>query len=563
MSPNAKHFDNIVIGAGISGLSCAGRLLQNRARAGSVLVLEARDRIGGRINAVYVNGNRLDTGANWIHGVGTDERPNPLMKILPHKRYRQLSSSVSFQPPNNHDVLENDPNAMPKSTSDWHVVLKTAAQQPRDTDQDRIIPSESAGKLQEAMWGTIESVHELAAETSSIEAKNTTVLNALKNSRAYQDAFKDIPTAYHRTLGGMLQFMEPMEAAPLVAQSAEHDLDIPGMSLLEYAIADFEGDQVFLQDGYIAIVNEVAKDLVDAGVISTNSEVAEIDWNNKPISVTTTSGDIYTADNVVCTLPLGVLKHLQQHHQHTNIQSTTLFNPPLPQTKAQAISALGFGTLDKIFMVYSLAWWNNDPYRSIFQRGLSKRPFVQQDAKVDKDEQPDFITGFTTELPGIQIHQDGTVTTGPRLLSLTNLHSLSGFPVLCAFVSCANATYVEQLADADAAGIVHRALGDWLGREPPQVEHVHVTRWATDPYSYGSYSHMITGLSETKHREEFQQPVVNAQGAKLRFAGEHTSRNHFATVHGALLSGWREADDILRLDRHDFSPAACRTSCSP
>ena len=35
------------------------------------------------------------------------------------------------------------------------------------------------------------------------------------------------------------------------------------------------------------------------------------------------------------------------------------------------------------------------------------------------------------------------------------------------------------------------------------------------------------------------------RGGEVRFAGEHTSSNHFATAHGALISGWREADAII------------------
>jgi len=92
---------------------------------------------------------------------------------------------------------------------------------------------------------------------------------------------------------------------------------------------------------------------------------------------------------------------------------------------------------------------------------------------------------------------------------------------------------------------------------------VHVTRWAGDKYSLGSYTHMITGVSETKHREEFQKPIVNRYGAELRFAGEHTSSNHFATVHGALLSGWREADSILKSKEHSDKPASYSEPPSP
>lgn len=96
-----RDYDVIVIGAGVAGLASAARLYENAhfRQEGKLLVLEARDRIGGRINAVYVEGCRLDTGANWIHGIGTDDRPNPLMNIVPHKRLRQLSGAVAFKNP--------------------------------------------------------------------------------------------------------------------------------------------------------------------------------------------------------------------------------------------------------------------------------------------------------------------------------------------------------------------------------------------------------------------------------------------------------------------------------
>lgn len=539
MSANPKYFDTIVIGAGMSGLACAARLFQHRARAGSVVVLEARERIGGRINAVYVNGHRLDTGANWIHGTGTEDKPNPLMEILPHKRYRQLSSMVSFRPAEESQWASDD---LEVESGEWQRVPKSPPLPPATSGESLVIPSETAETIQGAMWETIGEMHELAGSVSAAEARETTVLSALRKSETLRDAFKALPSSYHRALGGMMQFMEPMEAAPLAPQSAEHELDTRGMSLLEFAIDDFDGDQVFLQDGYIAIINEVAKELVKANVVHTNSEIELIDWRSNPIVVKTTSGEIYTAKNVVCTLPLGVLKHKQ--HGYEVASQASLFQPVLPQEKSQAIAALGFGTLDKIFMVYESAWWTKEPFLSAVKKGITKRPFVN-DASYDNNEEADSFAGFTDELPGLQIHEDGSITTGPRLLSLTNLNSLSGFPVLCAFVSCANAVRMERYFEGDAAGYIHRALTRWFGQEPPRTKAVHVTKWAYDPYSYGSYSHMITGLSETRHREAFQKPVKTKDGAKLRFAGEHTSRNHFATVHGALLSGWREADDIL------------------
>lgn len=55
----------VVVGAGIAGLTCAAEL----QRAGvDVLVVEARDRSGGRIWTGEVAGTQVDLGGAWIHG---------------------------------------------------------------------------------------------------------------------------------------------------------------------------------------------------------------------------------------------------------------------------------------------------------------------------------------------------------------------------------------------------------------------------------------------------------------------------------------------------------------
>ena len=234
----------------------------------------------------------------------------------------------------------------------------------------------------------------------------------------------------------------------------------------------------------------------------------------------------------------------------------SLFQPELPQEKSRAISSLGFGTLDKIFLVYSYAWWAKEPYATLLGEGSTRRkPTSSEDSKTPPAQQssrhptePDSLMGFTSSLPGISINSDGTVEPGLRTLSVINLHSLTGFSVLSCFVSCANALEIESMSDDEAGKSVHDTLTSWLGHEVPEPEAVHVTRWATDPFSRGSYSNMIAGVSERKHREEFQKPIGNGKGGKggmLRFAGEHTSSEHFATVHGGLISGWREADGII------------------
>ena len=69
----AQEADVIIIGAGVAGMECA----QVLARAGvSSILLEARDRFGGRINTDHTTfGYPMECGAHWIHGA---TKKNPL-----------------------------------------------------------------------------------------------------------------------------------------------------------------------------------------------------------------------------------------------------------------------------------------------------------------------------------------------------------------------------------------------------------------------------------------------------------------------------------------------------
>ena len=71
---NGRIYDAIIVGAGISGLSAADYLIDNGK---DILVLEARDRVGGRIWSRSWNGITIEDGANWIHTAAG----NPLTKF--------------------------------------------------------------------------------------------------------------------------------------------------------------------------------------------------------------------------------------------------------------------------------------------------------------------------------------------------------------------------------------------------------------------------------------------------------------------------------------------------
>lgn len=87
-------------------------------------------------------------------------------------------------------------------------------------------------------------------------------------------------------------------------------------------------------------------------------------------------------------------------------------------------------------------------------------------------------------------------------------------------------------------------LRTMFGGGIPSPTRVVRTRWAMDPFAFGSYSHMPAGTT-VEDREALAEP----EGRRLFFAGEATHPEHPATVHGAIMSGVREARRIAELFR--------------
>lgn len=92
----------IVVGAGIAGLAAAARL---KKYGFQVLILEARDRIGGRIWTDRSWSIAADIGAAWIHG----PKGNPVTAIADHAklmRYRTDDDSLIVYDENGKEIPE-------------------------------------------------------------------------------------------------------------------------------------------------------------------------------------------------------------------------------------------------------------------------------------------------------------------------------------------------------------------------------------------------------------------------------------------------------------------------
>ena len=67
-----------------------------------------------------------------------------------------------------------------------------------------------------------------------------------------------------------------------------------------------------------------------------------------------------------------------------------------------------------------------------------------------------------------------------------------------------------------------------------------VTRWASDPHAYGSYSFWAEGAPASCRRD-----LAAAVDDVIHFAGEATHERFASTVHGAFESGIRAAEEIV------------------
>lgn len=112
-------------------------------------------------------------------------------------------------------------------------------------------------------------------------------------------------------------------------------------------------------------------------------------------------------------------------------------------------------------------------------------------------------------------------------------------------------SFAESIEDWDDQDIVSdclRVLGRICSvkRVPDPLDY-HITRWGKEQFSRMAFTYIPPGVPAKKNLKAMSRPILDYTGEKpvLQFAGEHTTPFHPSTIHGAFLSGIREA---YRLD---------------
>ena len=113
--------------------------------------------------------------------------------------------------------------------------------------------------------------------------------------------------------------------------------------------------------------------------------------------------------------------------------------------------------------------------------------------------------------------------------------------------------------------LFHAGIYEPKGINVPEPIQTVCTRWGSVPFSLGSYSNVAVGASG----DDYDILAESVGDGRLFFAGEATTRRYPATMHGAFLSGLREAANMARYDsarslriKVDRTPSKNAHSCA-
>lgn len=275
---------------------------------------------------------------------------------------------------------------------------------------------------------------------------------------------------------------EALEVADvLLAQTCCASLDMLSCADIARELrADRAGKHEYrLREGYAALLQWYAAGLD----IRLGAAARVVRHSASGVSVETDIG-VFHGDRCIVTLPVGVL-------QHGNLS----FEPPLSARKQAAIAAMRVEPATKLIYRFDEPFWDRE-LTFMAHTGLAARwwtpGYPQEDAAV-----------------------------------------------IAAYATTRRARTLDALSEAEALQVGLRELQRLIGRDDLERRCVNARRiaWSADDHAYGGYAHIPPGAAAAR------PALAEAEGA-FHFAGEATVFwSNPQTVHGAIESGWRAADE--------------------
>lgn len=305
----------IIIGAGISGISAAKVLAENGVE--DIVILEASDRIGGRIRKECFGGVSVELGAGWIAGVGGRE-VNPVWELADQHNLKTCFSDYSNARFNIYD------------------------------QRGMLIPGEIAAEsYKKAVESAIQKLRDEEVEEDDEEAND--------------DGNKVTKPS-----------LTPKTPVELAIDFILHDFEMAEVEPISTYV-DF-GEREFLvadERGYDHLLYKMAEGFLFTSEgrilddrLKLNKVVRELQHSRNGVTVITEDGCVYEANYVILSVSIGVL------------QSDLLaFNPPLPRWKLEAIEKCDVMVYTKIFLKFPYRFWPCGPEKEFFMYAHEQRGY--------------------------------------------------------------------------------------------------------------------------------------------------------------------------------------------
>ena len=291
----SRSVDVVVIGGGFAGITAARDLKQ---RGFDVLLLEARDRLGGRTWHKEVNGFPVELGGTWIHWTqpfvwAEKERYGLEIQETPGCAAERIAIKIDDQV---HDLQDDQLAEFVEGFHQFFAESKAVWELPYNSQHTR-----------EAIVG---------CDALTVADR----LNALQLTPLQRTA-----------VGGMLEILSMNQPANASYVEMMRCWSLTGWN---YELFNDTAARYKFTDGTGALVNAIVQD--GGFEVALNTSVASVQQTPNGVSVTTTNGEVVNAKRAVVTVPLNVL-------------NSVAFDPPLSSVKQEASELKHVGGGYKVF----------------------------------------------------------------------------------------------------------------------------------------------------------------------------------------------------------------------
>ena len=473
----------IVIGGGFAGMSAA---LEASMMGAHVILLEARDRLGGRVHTHQASPQvTLNLGANYVH----DPVFNPV------------------------DELVQKHNIQPGKNGGFAEYFYGSSQKPRYG-----IPMEDKNPNKNEYYNTLPAIkhtnHIMEKAEEFVESALFWGLDQSKDYTVQQllDGYlqeNDITLSWEEKsfLNAIPTGSSGLNADELSMLDEERDINLYSyLKVYNSHLDQNYGGRDYALSDYGKIVAIYKKALEDHNVnIKLGRYVHQVDYDNKDdILVKLSDGTVYHGDYVISTLPIKLLANQKE-----------LFSPELPENIQKMATDIQMARWEKIAITFKNDMLTLDQSNLLSNIG-GQYGHHYHPQTLDKDD---------IKIQMTKTHYDDShvtffcIVTADETKKMAKIRKEKGEEALKDQLLKSFSYLLEQHRGDDNTPL-------------PTPEHIEATNWVSSPLSQGAWS------AQSQKGFTNRQPhmyTLNKKGIGL--AGEAFHPTHPGTTHGAILSG--------------------------